>query len=75
MRRQKVVVLPGDGIGPEVTDAALNVLYRVKPDLDCELLDAGEHVIKKEGTNLPLPVLNKLKKKENLVALFIKHRK
>jgi 3-isopropylmalate dehydrogenase len=30
-----IAVLPGDGIGPEVTRAALEVLRRVRPDLEC----------------------------------------
>ena len=30
-----IAVLPGDGIGPEVTRAALRVLKCVRPDLDC----------------------------------------
>jgi 3-isopropylmalate dehydrogenase len=30
-----IAVLPGDGIGPEVTRAAVGVLHRVRPDLDC----------------------------------------
>jgi 3-isopropylmalate dehydrogenase len=30
-----IAVLPGDGIGPEVTRAAVRVLERVRPDLEC----------------------------------------
>ena len=30
-----IAVLPGDGIGPEVTRAAVGVLQRVRPDLEC----------------------------------------
>jgi 3-isopropylmalate dehydrogenase len=30
-----VAVLPGDGIGPEITRAAADVLRRVRPDLEC----------------------------------------
>ncbi len=32
---QTIAVLPGDGIGPEVTRAAVRVLRAVRPDLDC----------------------------------------
>lgn len=32
---QTVAVLPGDGIGPEVTRAAVRVLGAVRPDLEC----------------------------------------
>ncbi len=31
----RVAVLPGDGIGPEVTHAAATVLKRVRPDVEC----------------------------------------
>jgi len=30
----KVVVLPGDGVGPEVVSCALEVLAKVAPDLE-----------------------------------------
>ncbi|HUZ49629.1 MAG TPA: 3-isopropylmalate dehydrogenase [Candidatus Dormibacteraeota bacterium] len=30
-----IAILPGDGIGPEVTHAAVEVLKAVRPDLDC----------------------------------------
>jgi 3-isopropylmalate dehydrogenase len=32
----RVALLPGDGIGPEVVDAAALVLRRVRPDVQCE---------------------------------------
>ncbi len=31
----KIAVLPGDGIGPEVTRSAVRVLQAVRPDLEC----------------------------------------
>lgn len=38
-----IAVLPGDGIGPEVTRAAVDVLRRIRPDLDCtEAIVGGE---------------------------------
>ena len=30
-----IAVLPGDGIGPEVTRAAVRVLHVVRPDVEC----------------------------------------
>ena len=38
---ERVAVLPGDGIGPEVTRAAVAVLARVRPDLECVESDVG----------------------------------
>ncbi|WP_416969920.1 isocitrate/isopropylmalate dehydrogenase family protein [Streptomyces sp. 4F14] len=36
---KRVAVLPGDGIGPEVTAEALRVLAEVAPDLETDVLD------------------------------------
>jgi 3-isopropylmalate dehydrogenase len=37
----RVAVLPGDGIGPEVTDAAVAVLKSVRPDVECRAAVVG----------------------------------
>lgn len=62
----KVVVLPGDGIGPEVTNVAVKILKVLieKFSLDIELIfaEAGENCIKKYGTNLPKETIKILKK-------------
>ena len=53
----RVVVLPGDGTGPEVTEAALSVVEAVNRRfgirMDIIRGDAGFSCIKKRGTNLP----------------------
>lgn len=36
-----IAVLPGDGIGPEITRAGLRVLQHVRPDLACEEAPVG----------------------------------
>jgi 3-isopropylmalate dehydrogenase len=36
MTTPRIAVLPGDGIGPEVTHAAVRVLRLVRPDLECD---------------------------------------
>ena len=36
-----IAVLPGDGIGPEVTRAAVQVLQAVRPDLECVEAEVG----------------------------------
>jgi 3-isopropylmalate dehydrogenase len=48
----KVVVLPGDGIGPEITDAALRVLDRLG-DFDYDHQPIGGVAIDEFGTALP----------------------
>ena len=61
----KIAVLKGDGIGPEITDAALKVLEAVqeKADFKLDLIygDAGYYCIEKFGTNLPKVTLDMIK--------------
>lgn len=56
-----IVVLPGDGIGPEVTGAAVEVLHRVSErhtlSLGFETLPFGGAAIDAHGEPLPPPVL------------------
>ncbi|WP_261663469.1 3-isopropylmalate dehydrogenase [Deinococcus sp. Marseille-Q6407] len=49
----KVVVLPGDGIGPEVVGAALEVLREVAPDLTLEEHLIGGAAFDAEGDPFP----------------------
>ena len=48
-----VAVIPGDGIGPEVVDAALEVLDALDVELDYLHASAGLATKKREGTYLP----------------------
>jgi 3-isopropylmalate dehydrogenase len=48
-----IAVLPGDGIGPEVTAAALRILRRVRPDVGCETGLVGGAAL--EATGAPYP--------------------
>ena len=61
----KIAVLEGDGIGPEVTEAAVKALEAVQEasDLKLDLLygEAGFHCIAKHGTNLPKETIALLK--------------
>ena len=62
----KVAVLPGDGIGPEVVDAALKVLDSLQeayPNLRLEYVygEAGLNCVERYGTNLPAETLKLLK--------------
>ena len=49
----RVACLPGDGIGPEVTAAAIDVLRALPIELDVEEHSFGGHAILEEGTPLP----------------------
>jgi 3-isopropylmalate dehydrogenase len=48
-----VVVLPGDGIGPEVTAAAIRALAELAPDVELEERPFGAQAIRDLGTPLP----------------------
>ncbi|MDH4151292.1 MAG: isocitrate/isopropylmalate family dehydrogenase, partial [Betaproteobacteria bacterium] len=53
----KILVLPGDGIGPEITKATLAVLDRAnekfKLGLEWDIRDIGFVTLKKSGSTLP----------------------
>jgi 3-isopropylmalate dehydrogenase len=52
-----VVVLPGDGIGPEVMREALRALEQVAPDLELEKHPFGAQAIRETGDSLPAETL------------------
>jgi isocitrate dehydrogenase (NAD+) len=53
----RVVVIPGDGIGPEVTNAALKVVEATGVNVQWDLYEAGADVLTKYGTPVPDEVL------------------
>jgi isocitrate dehydrogenase (NAD+) len=58
----RVTLIPGDGIGPEVTDAAKLVAAATGVSIDWEVIDAGERAIKASGTPLPDAVLDSIRR-------------
>jgi isocitrate dehydrogenase (NAD+) len=58
---RKVVLIPGDGIGPEVTEAAVRVVEAAGARIDWERVEAGGDVIAKYGSPIPDPVLNAIR--------------
>ncbi|HZY70559.1 MAG TPA: isocitrate/isopropylmalate dehydrogenase family protein [Thermoplasmata archaeon] len=62
-----MTLIPGDGIGPEVTDAAKVVAEATGVRIDWEVVDAGESALQREGTPLPDAVLDSVRR--NRVAL------
>jgi isopropylmalate/isohomocitrate dehydrogenase-like protein len=65
-RVYRIAVLPGDGIGPEVTEAAVKVLDAVQKASEALKLtlihgEAGYNCIEKHGTNVPPKTLAMLK--------------
>ncbi|MCL2491814.1 MAG: isocitrate/isopropylmalate dehydrogenase family protein [Coriobacteriia bacterium] len=62
-----VTLIPGDGIGPEITAAMRRVVTSTGVDIDWEIQEAGEAVMESEGTPLPDRVIESIKK--NKVAI------
>jgi isocitrate dehydrogenase (NAD+) len=60
-------LIPGDGIGPEVTAAACRVLEATGVKFNWEIAEAGASMIASQGTPLPDSVIASVKK--NKVAL------
>lgn len=63
----KITLIPGDGIGPEVTEAALRCIEATGVKINWEEVIAGEAALNNYGEVLPRNVLDSVKK--NKVAL------
>lgn len=63
----KITLIPGDGTGPELTEAARRVIEATGVKIDWEVHDAGVDVMEKYGTPLPDVVLESIRR--NKVAL------
>jgi isocitrate dehydrogenase (NAD+) len=50
---RRLTVIPGDGIGPEVMNAVVEILQTVKAPFEYEFRDAGEVALRKYGSLLP----------------------
>src|SRR5438876_7868030 len=62
-----VTLIPGDGIGPEVTRAAVRVVEASGAKIKWEEMQAGAEMMTKHGTVVPDEVINSVSK--NRVAL------
>ncbi|MDD5614187.1 MAG: isocitrate/isopropylmalate family dehydrogenase, partial [Candidatus Omnitrophica bacterium] len=63
----KVTLIPGDGIGPSVTDAMRRCVEETGADISWDIVEAGSDVVEKYGTPLPEHVLDSIRK--NKVAI------
>jgi len=63
----KITLIPGDGVGPEITEATRRVLEATGVKFSWEMAYAGAEVMEEEGTPLPDRVIESIKK--NKVAL------
>lgn len=73
----KLLVLPGDGIGPEITDATLDVLAtadaRWRLRLDIELAEIGLASLASSGTTLPDAVLARVPQVDGVILGPVSH--
>ena len=59
--KYQIAVVPGDGIGKEVMQAAISVLNELDIDFDYVYGDAGDECLEKTGTALPKETLEIIK--------------
>jgi isocitrate dehydrogenase (NAD+) len=55
-------LIPGDGIGPEVTEAAVRVVHAAGVAIEWERVEAGGEVMAKYGTPVPEPALQSIRR-------------
>ncbi|MFL6262131.1 MAG: isocitrate/isopropylmalate dehydrogenase family protein [Thermoanaerobaculia bacterium] len=67
MSKTTVTLLPGDGIGPEVSNAAVRVLDAAGAEIEWERHIAGAEALEKYGNPLPPEVLESIRR--NCLAL------
>ncbi len=67
MAQHTVTLIPGDGIGPELTDAMRLVVEATGVDIEWEVVNAGESVMAEHGTPLPEAVIESIRR--NRVAI------
>ncbi|HMV48212.1 MAG TPA: isocitrate/isopropylmalate family dehydrogenase, partial [Blastocatellia bacterium] len=65
--KHKVTLIPGDGIGPEITGAVVRIIEAAGVDIEWESFIAGAEALSRLGDPLPEPVLESIKR--NKVAL------
>lgn len=63
----KVTLVPGDGIGPEVVAAAVQVLAAARADVEWEEVEAGSEAFAKHGSALPERTLEAVRRNKVLL--------
>lgn len=63
----RITLIPGDGIGPEISEAMKKVVEATDVKIQWEIQNAGEEVYLKEGNPLPERVIDSIKK--NKIAI------
>ncbi len=63
----RITLIPGDGVGPEISEAVVRVIEATGVAIEWDVQEAGEDVYKNEGTPLPERVIESIKR--NRVAI------
>jgi isocitrate dehydrogenase (NAD+) len=62
LARHAVTLIPGDGVGPEITEATVRALEATGVEFDWDVQQAGENVMAEYGTPLPEHVLESIRR-------------
>ena len=62
MARHAVTLIPGDGVGPEITEATVRALEATGVEFEWDVQQAGENVMAEYGTPLPEHVLEAIRR-------------
>ena len=65
--RHRVTLIPGDGIGPEVAEAARRVVDATGVAIDWDIQIAGAEALEREGTPLPHRVLEAVRRSRTAI--------
>ncbi|HYS25266.1 MAG TPA: isocitrate/isopropylmalate family dehydrogenase, partial [Vicinamibacterales bacterium] len=58
MAKHRITLIPGDGIGPEITSAVVKILETAGLDVEWEPHLAGASAVEKHGSTLPQALLD-----------------
>lgn len=62
-----ITLIPGDGVGPEISEATRRVIDAAGVSIKWEVHNAGEEIYQKEGTPLPQSVIDSIKKNRTAI--------
>ena len=61
-RTHNITLLPGDGIGPEVTEAVVQIIAAAGVDVAWDRHDAGVRAVESQGSPLPIPLIESIRR-------------
>ncbi|MCA9399782.1 MAG: NAD-dependent isocitrate dehydrogenase, partial [Candidatus Omnitrophica bacterium] len=67
MEKRRITVIPGDGIGPDITEAALKILKKLDCPFEYDFAEAGQTALDKGEELIPAKTIELIK--QNGIAL------